>query len=77
METFISRPMESKNVNMDEPPAEKSGNVTPTTGSIPITIPKLIKTCQKKIDPTPMAMTTPNRSRALAAMRMHHRISMK
>ena len=33
-----------------EPPKEQSGNGTPTTGIIPVTIPTLTKTLKKKLD---------------------------
>ena len=51
-----------------------SGKVTPTTGMMPMTIPILIITCQKKMEPTPTARTEPKRSREFAAMRRHHRM---
>ena len=56
-----------------EPPYEKSGSVTPTTGRSPVTIPRLKKACQKIRLPTPMARTAPKRSRAVAAMRIDQR----
>ena len=52
-----------------EPPYEKSGSVTPTTGSRPHTIPMLMTVCQKKSAETPTAMTAPKRSFAADAMR--------
>jgi len=36
-----------------DPPYEKSGSVTPTTGSRPVTMPRLKMACQKMMLPTP------------------------
>ena len=52
---------------------KKGGKVTPTTGRIPVTIPRLKSACQKMRLPTPIARTAPKRSRAVAAMRIDQR----
>ena len=53
-----------------EPPYEKSGSVTPTTGRRPVTIPRLKSACQKMRLPTPIARTAPKRSFAVGATRI-------
>ena len=56
MDTFISRPMPMRMVSTLDPPEEKSGKVTPTTGRMPVTIPRLKKACQKMMLPTQTEM---------------------
>ena len=58
-----------------EPPYEKSGRVTPTTGKSPVTMPRLNTTCQKTMLATPTASTAPKRSFAVAATRRHQSTS--
>src|SRR5438132_1122534 len=61
--------MPIKIVSTLDPPYEKSGSVTPTTGRMPVTMPRLKKACQKIRLPTPMARTAPKRSFAEEASR--------
>ena len=61
-------------VSTDEPPAEKSGSVTPTTGKRPVTMPRLKIACQKMIEPQPIASTAPKRSLADVVMWIVQRI---
>ena len=51
-----------------------SGSVTPTTGSVPLTMPMLMTTCQNIIAATPTQTVAPKRSRASPAIFRIHRI---
>ena len=56
-DTFMRSPNPIMIVMTLDPPNENKGNVTPTTGSNPVTIPTLKIACQKIMAPTPMEMT--------------------
>ena len=45
-----------------------NGNVTPTTGRTPVTMPMLMNACQKSMPVTPTARKWPKRSREFAAI---------
>jgi membrane associated rhomboid family serine protease len=73
IDTFMSSATDKRIVVTLEPPYENSGNVMPTTGSMPLAMPRLMMVCQKMSAPQPTATTAPKRSRASEAMRTAHK----
>ncbi len=67
IETLATRPRPIMMVMTEEPPWLTSGNVTPTTGARPVTMPMFTNTCQKIIAATPQQIVAPKRSRACDA----------